>query len=210
MQARQHRASIQAVHKTHYGSRAGGIGSGNMSSMELGMYVLLTAFCFAIIVFVISCVVYASKFRPAMIESGLDPLSGAGKTSGNAGAGGFRDVRLKESTTNAHDWVWLGRSTIDRHSLAVNDTVNNAQQPQPQQQHINARGKLSVDAVDTRQYYNNSVADSRMRITSNPIINYDNGRRVSSFDQQQPQQQPPKLQTHIVPASNLNKIHTDK
>jgi len=43
-----------------------------------------------------------------------------------------------------------------------------------------------------------------MRITSNPIVNYDNGRRVSSFDQQ------PKLQTHIVPASNLNKQHADQ
>ncbi|KAH8396363.1 hypothetical protein KR222_009292, partial [Zaprionus bogoriensis] len=204
VQARQHRASIQAVHKSHYGNRGGGGGlggTGNMSSMELGMYVLLTAFCFAIIVFVISCVVYASKFRPAMIESGLDPLTGVGKGNGNgngAAGAGFRDVRLKESTTNAHDWVWLGRSTIDRQSVAVaeaNPQQQQHQQPlqqqqqQPlQQQHVNAR-------------------DSRMRITSNPIINYDNGRRVSSFDQQQQQQ--PKLQTHIVPASNLNKLHAD-
>lgn len=104
------------------------------------MYVLLTAFCFAIIVFVISCVVYASKFRPAMIESGLDPLTGLGKGNGNggSGAGGFRDVRLKESTTNAHDWVWLGRSTIDRQSVPA---AGDANPPQPQQQqHINARG----------------------------------------------------------------------
>lgn len=102
------------------------------------MYVLLTAFCFAIIVFVISCVVYASKFRPAMIESGLDPLGGSGKGNGNGNgnASGFRDVRLKESTTNAHDWVWLGRSTIDRQSVAVND----ANTPQAQPQHVNARG----------------------------------------------------------------------
>lgn len=102
-----------------------------MSSMELGMYVLLTAFCFAIIVFVISCVVYASKFRPAMIESGLDPLSvGKGNGSGGSGgSGGFRDVRLKESTTNAHDWVWLGRSTIDRQSMVAESNT-----------HLNARG----------------------------------------------------------------------
>ncbi|XP_001963408.3 transmembrane protein 132D [Drosophila ananassae] len=174
VQARQHRGSIQAVHKNHHGVK-GAAGTGTMSSMELGMYVLLTAFCFAIIVFVISCVVYASKFRPAMIESGLDPLSvGKGNGSGGSGgSGGFRDVRLKESTTNAHDWVWLGRSTIDRQSMVAESNT-----------HLNAR-------------------DSRMRITSNPIVNYDNGRRVSSFDQQ------PKLQTHIVPASNLNKQHAD-
>ncbi|XP_017054916.1 transmembrane protein 132E isoform X3 [Drosophila ficusphila] len=171
VQARQHRGSIQAVHKGHHGK--GLAGTGTMSNMELGVYVLLTAFSFAIIVFVISCVVYASKFRPAMIESGLDPLS-AGKGSGSSGSGGFRDVRLKESTTNAHDWVWLGRSTIDRQSIVAESNT-----------HLNPR------------------ADSRMRITSNPIVNYDNGRRVSSFDQQ------PKLQTHIVPASNLNKQHAD-
>ncbi|KAH8273065.1 hypothetical protein KR018_008801, partial [Drosophila ironensis] len=179
VQARQHRgSSIQAVHKSHHGIKGAG-GTGTMSSMELGMYVLLTAFCFAIIVFVISCVVYASKFRPAMIESGLDPLSvgkGSGNGNGNGSGGsggGFRDVRLKESTTNAHDWVWLGRSTIDRQSMVAESNT-----------HLNAR-------------------DSRMRITSNPILNYDGGRRVSSFDQQ------PKLQTHIVPASNLNKQHAD-
>lgn len=111
------------------------------------MYVLLTAFCFAIIVFVISCVVYASKFRPAMIESGLDPLTGLGKGNGNGGGAGFRDVRLKESTTNAHDWVWLGRSTIDRQSVAVNDTnpQQQQQQQQPQQQqHVNARGRFHL------------------------------------------------------------------
>ncbi|XP_017016256.2 transmembrane protein 132E [Drosophila takahashii] len=170
VQARQHRGSIQAVHKGHHGKGIGG--TGTMTTMELGMYVLLTAFCFAIIVFVISCVVYASKFRPAMIESGLDPLSaGKGNGSNGGGGGGFRDVRLKESTTNAHDWVWLGRSTIDRQSIVAETNT-----------HLNPR-------------------DSRMRITSNPIVNYDNGRRVSSFDQQ------PKLQTHIVPASNLNKQH---
>lgn len=170
------------------------------------MYVLLTAFCFAIIVFVISCVVYASKFRPAMIESGLDPLTGLGKGNGNggSGAGGFRDVRLKESTTNAHDWVWLGRSTIDRQSVPAAGDANPPQQQQ--QQHINARGKLLPGLPLLSLLISwSSLTDSRMRITSNPIINYDNGRRVSSFDQQQP-----KLQTHIVPASNLNKLHADQ
>lgn len=128
VQARQHRGSIQAVHKGHHGK--GLAGTGTMTTMELGMYVLLTAFCFAIIVFVISCVVYASKFRPAMIESGLDPLS-AGKSNGSGGSGGFRDVRLKESTTNAHDWVWLGRSTIDRQSIVAETNT-----------HLNPRGDI--------------------------------------------------------------------
>lgn len=85
-----------------------------MSAMEIGMYVVLTVFCFAIIIFVISCVVYASKFRPITIESGLDPRDNEGNN-----AGLLKDSkRPKETTTNAHDWVWLGRSTMDRNSVA--------------------------------------------------------------------------------------------
>lgn len=81
--------------------------------MEIGMYVILTVFCFAIIIFVISCVVYASKFRPISIESGLDPRENETNSSGI-----LRDIkRQKEATSNAHDWVWLGRSTMDRNSI---------------------------------------------------------------------------------------------
>lgn len=85
-----------------------------MSTMEIGMYVILTVFCFAIIIFVISCVVYASKFRPITIESGLDPNDNEAKKSSVI----MKDSkRSKETTTNAHDWVWLGRSTMDRNSV---------------------------------------------------------------------------------------------
>lgn len=85
-----------------------------MSAMEIGMYVILTVFCFAIIIFVISCVVYASKFRPITIESGLDP-----RDHETNGTGIIKDTkRPKETTTNAHDWVWLGRNTMDRNSVS--------------------------------------------------------------------------------------------
>lgn len=101
-----------------------------MSSIEVGMYVLLTAFCFAIVVFVISCVVYASKFKPSHIECGLDP-SDVSKTSINNDLL-YRDTKfLKEPTTNVHDWVWLGRSTMDRSSLLTFS---------PHEQNINPRG----------------------------------------------------------------------
>lgn len=36
----------------------------NLAPLEIGMYVLLTSFCIAIIIFVLSCVMYASKFKP--------------------------------------------------------------------------------------------------------------------------------------------------
>ncbi|GLH03409.1 uncharacterized protein GBIM_09318, partial [Gryllus bimaculatus] len=69
VQARQHRSGQAAA-----AAAAGGLGSGvgarhrgpalHMTPLEIGMYVLLAAFCFAIVVFVVSCVVYASKVRP--------------------------------------------------------------------------------------------------------------------------------------------------
>jgi len=39
-----------------------------VSPFELGMYTLLTALCFAIVAFVISCVVYASKYKQNSLE----------------------------------------------------------------------------------------------------------------------------------------------
>ncbi|XP_037937749.1 transmembrane protein 132E [Teleopsis dalmanni] len=146
MQPKQHRGNI-------YNSKFYNVQKNrNITSMEIGMYVLLTAFCFAIVVFVISCVVYASKFRPSVVESNLDTVQGKKIT----------DSRLlkesaftKEPTTNAHDWVWLGRSTMDRSSIITNSHATP------------------------------NVKDLRIRITTNPINNYsDNGntRNLTSLN----------------------------
>ncbi|XP_055390024.1 transmembrane protein 132E [Condylostylus longicornis] len=154
VQARQHRGGMTSIDGMRHKP-----GPHDMTSMEIGMYVLLTAFCVAIIVFVISCVVYASKFRPITIESGLDNVGGAKDLLSTSGL--LRDSRKpRESTTNAHDWVWLGRSTLDRSSVA-HDSMNGNIFENPR--------------------------DSRIRITSNPMnINYsdpdDVVNRITSFD----------------------------
>lgn len=86
----------------------------DMTTLEVGMYVLLTGFCLAIGIFVISCVVYASKFRPVTVDMVSEDM-GLRKDQSNGGLGVLRDSRRpRESTTNAHDWVWLGRATMDR------------------------------------------------------------------------------------------------
>lgn len=121
-------SNLQSYHRTNlhgggnlkiqYGS-ANSL-SGKMSPIEVGMYVLLTAFCFAIVIFIISCVVYASKFKPVMIENGTSTnrhtndqdIDGLGSFNYN---NVLRDFKIsKKPTTNAHDWVWLGRSSMDR------------------------------------------------------------------------------------------------
>lgn len=86
----------------------------DMTTLEVGMYILLTGFCLAIGIFVISCVVYASKFRPVTVDMVSEDM-GIRKDQSNGGLGVLRDSRRpRESTTNAHDWVWLGRATMDR------------------------------------------------------------------------------------------------
>lgn len=81
------------------------------------MYVLLAAFCFAIVVFVISCVVYTSKFKPQQSDTPMInlPVIGASIRARATAAGQIGgNRRPRESTTNAHDWVWLGRATLER------------------------------------------------------------------------------------------------
>lgn len=89
--------------------------------LEIGMYVLLAAFCFAIVVFVVSCVVYANKFKPQSSDSPMQshPVLGAVRARAVAASQQLSSGRRpRESTTNAHDWVWLGRATLERAACA--------------------------------------------------------------------------------------------
>jgi len=74
-----------------------------MTPVEIGMYALLAVFCAAISVFVASCFVYASKFNAV-------ERAAANRTSTPSLAHGPRS----RSEQDAHDWVWLGKSTIDK------------------------------------------------------------------------------------------------
>uniref|UniRef100_A0A8D8RU56 Transmembrane protein 132C n=1 Tax=Cacopsylla melanoneura TaxID=428564 RepID=A0A8D8RU56_9HEMI len=109
----------------------------NLAPLEIGMYVLLTSFCIAIIIFVLSCVMYASKFKPPP-DQNMDPSlpssNGGGgffsafttttsrsapfnkPSNANNPAGGYHHAYNKVSTSedNSHDWVWLGRTPLER------------------------------------------------------------------------------------------------
>lgn len=92
-----------------------------VSALEIGMYVLLSTFCFAIVVFVVSCFVYASKHKMINAENKPRPT------------GQFPILREsrknREPTTNVHNWVWLGRSTMDHHSSILQDNNENFMNP---------------------------------------------------------------------------------
>lgn len=112
VQARKHGSGLTPI---SVGSGKSPVHSDMTTPLEIGMYVLLTAFCLAIGIFVISCVVYASKFRPVTIDMVSEEM-GLNKEPSSGGLGILRDSRRppRESTTNVHDWVWLGRATMDR------------------------------------------------------------------------------------------------
>jgi len=80
-----------------------------MTPLEIGMYILLGVFCVAIAIFMASCFVYASKH----------PTTEQGYRGSIAGLSGVGGPRSHHSVQNAHDWVWLGRQTLDKSSVAT-------------------------------------------------------------------------------------------
>ena len=67
------------------------------------MYILLSVFIAAMMVFMASCFVYASKIKRQEypLHTSFSILSGPGKETGR-----------KTPVQNAHDWIWLGKSTL--------------------------------------------------------------------------------------------------
>lgn len=131
VQARQHRGMTQLDTLNGIVAHKSAVHP-DMTTLEIGMYVLLAAFCLAIAVFVVSCVVYASKFKPVPIEA----VNGDSTERDVLGLGVLREVKKgRDSTQNAHDWVWLGRNTVDRSSMGVEMVNGNIWE--------NARGKIS-------------------------------------------------------------------
>lgn len=70
-------------------------------------------------VFVVSCVVYASRLKPAHVGGGVTVTPVTRRVSTNNGNGnrmtsnGIGLADNNRDCSNAHDWVWLGRATMD-------------------------------------------------------------------------------------------------
>lgn len=156
------------------------------------MYIILAAFSFAIIVFVVSCVVYASKYKPQNMDF-QDDAGDSTFTSGGyklltsqANGGGKQISQLREpTTTNVHDWVWLGRATLERASgllvpsISVNDkmrrqknyksiriTSNPTYTPQPNPDTdlnadscFRARSRANESRIDSKTYRKKTYPD---------------------------------------------------
>lgn len=109
-----------------------------MSPLEIGMYLLLGVFCVAIAVFMVSCFVYASKHNKQ----------------------NYVMSRKSQSVQNAHDWVWLGRATLDKSSTHTGGSTGSGEsRRQFYDNQSNARNKS----------YRNSYNGTETNLTRNPM-----------------------------------------
>jgi len=72
------------------------VASTGMTPLEVGMYVLLSVFCVAVVVFAVNCVVFVMRHKRKRLPAsanGTDPVS------------------------EAKDWVWIGRETLQRNAI---------------------------------------------------------------------------------------------
>lgn len=131
-----------------------------MTPLEVGMYLLLGVFCVAFASFMASCFVYASKHSKPNY-----PLE-----------------RKSQSVQNAHDWVWLGRQTLDKSSVATSGSRdvldNNANS-------IRSRDSRGYHRDNARNYPHRFEASADINITHNPYGEYGfvnkNRQNVSNF-----------------------------
>lgn len=127
---------------------------GHLTSLEIGMYILLAVFCAAMAVFMASCFVYASKFKrqeyPMPIQKTLST-----------------DLRTKTPVQNAHDWIWLGKSTIDKANSSVHDTL------------------------DSASACRRSMVSAEVNVITNPHVDIESGERIplNQLSSQYPKQQ---------------------
>jgi len=116
-------------------------------------------------------------------------MNGAKDGGGGIGGGGGSVKPLSdEPTMNAHDWVWLGRSTLERSSGML----------------VPSMGNKSHNNNNNNNNNNNQINEHNMRIMSNPIYGVDNNGsgNIGNHQQQQQQQQqacsrnpPPQINT---------------
>ena len=114
-----------------------------MSPLEIGMYVLLAIFCVAVAVFMVNCFVFVMKYRkkrkPSYVES-------------------------KGTVTQARDWVWIGRDTLERNAISTNCSTQPTIPSQAPTPHV-------LTATWNRQASSlHKGSDGSIRITANPMM----------------------------------------
>ena len=161
----------------------------HLTPLEVGMYVLLGVFCSAILVFVGTCVVYASRARKqAEMEDGGAATAPATPTAttplrmenlwskfqprkpGTGGGGRGGGDGGADQETSDKDWVWLGRSSLEAPSKKANNISSGGGDS-------NGNHVAGVDKERNRlSGYSYSGSEVSVRITSHP---HDGGGRMT-------------------------------
>ena len=109
----------------------------SMANLELATTILMGVFLIAISVFVLACLVMVTKYRRQKY-----PLQ-----------------KKSQSVQNAHDWVWLGKSTMDKSSVRSSgsrDTLEEDHRPLPLTMDAPLSSETSPNALRRQQHQQNS------------------------------------------------------
>lgn len=125
--------------------------SKRVTSLELGMYILLAVFCIAIVVFAANCFIFVLRYRRGkVVQSSAD--------------------------TTAHDWVWIGRETLERNAIDTRCSRSLLPQEDFNANISTSSASNSTPSSPPTSSNRNSVistykgSECSVRITSNPIV----------------------------------------
>uniref|UniRef100_T1J6G2 Transmembrane protein 132E n=1 Tax=Strigamia maritima TaxID=126957 RepID=T1J6G2_STRMM len=117
-----------------------------LKPLEIGLFALLGIFCIAIITFMVSCGVYAVRYRRKQLPPGAG-----------------------ESVTNAHDWVWLGRANLETGAAMTSSTGSHRSAPAGPPSDLNGNQRKSRH--NSQSSTRNSVHSNNVGTASRPTSN---------------------------------------
>lgn len=131
------------------------VASTGMTPLEVGMYVLLSVFCVAVVVFAVNCVIFVMRHKRKRLPAAADG---------------------KDPVSEARDWVWIGRETLQRNAInteceqtlmAETDFNGNHGAPSSAPS-SNRNSSCSTERNSVVSTYKGS--ECSIRITANPML----------------------------------------
>ena len=127
-----------------------------MTPLEVGMYVLLSVFCVAVVVFAVNCVIFVMRHHKGKRMPAVS------------------DGKGKDAVSEARDWVWIGRETLQRNAVSTEceqrlmaETDFNGNRDESSAPSSNRNSSCSSERNSVVSTYKGS--ECSIRITANPM-----------------------------------------